>query len=292
MEEKYIDVAGVRTRYLEAGQGEPLVLVHGGGYASHPNANAWDMVMDGFADKGFHVFAPDKIGAGFSDHPTRDEDYVIDTSVSHLLAFFDAIGIDAAHIAGHSRGGYTVTRTAIDAAPRVKTLIVVASGSMITEHNPIYDEWAKEAAKINDPREQCRYMISTNSYDKSHVTEDYVDLHLRILNLPATVAAKQRMQAGGTKRFAADLQRRRDDAEAQILAGALKNTPTLVVWGQNDPSATFDEACIGALELYLPNCAKPEAHIFAEAGHYTFREHAERFIDVVGNYIVARSLAI
>ena len=63
MKIKYVDVNGIRTRYLEAGTGEPLLLVHGGGFGRCYNASAndWDLNIDGFA-KSFHVFAIDKIG--------------------------------------------------------------------------------------------------------------------------------------------------------------------------------------------------------------------------------------
>ncbi|MDP2645131.1 MAG: hypothetical protein Q8P24_09335 [Desulfobacterales bacterium] len=40
METKFIDVEGIRTRYLEAGKGEPLVLIHGGHYEFHQEVGA------------------------------------------------------------------------------------------------------------------------------------------------------------------------------------------------------------------------------------------------------------
>src|SRR5262249_33530592 len=38
---KFVDVAGVRTRYYEAGAGEPMILVHGEGFSGHSSANVW-----------------------------------------------------------------------------------------------------------------------------------------------------------------------------------------------------------------------------------------------------------
>ena len=48
MEEKFVDVKGIRTRYLEGGTGEHLVLVHGGHYGMNCSANDWDLVFKGF----------------------------------------------------------------------------------------------------------------------------------------------------------------------------------------------------------------------------------------------------
>ena len=53
---KFVDVKGVKTRYYEAGQGEPMVLVHGEGWSGHSSANTWSKNIPGLA-KRFHVFA-------------------------------------------------------------------------------------------------------------------------------------------------------------------------------------------------------------------------------------------
>ena len=51
---KFGDVAGIRTRYYEMGQGEPMLLIHGGGWASSSNANNFSTVIPGLANR-FHV---------------------------------------------------------------------------------------------------------------------------------------------------------------------------------------------------------------------------------------------
>ena len=60
---QFMNVNGVRTRYYEAGTGEPMVLVHGGDLSGHSSANIWSKDIPLFA-KQFHVFAPDALGAG------------------------------------------------------------------------------------------------------------------------------------------------------------------------------------------------------------------------------------
>ena len=71
MEEKYVDVKGTRTRYLESGSGEPLLMVHGMDYyKTASSANHFSLNIDGLG-KSFHVLAIDKIGAGFTDNPKR-----------------------------------------------------------------------------------------------------------------------------------------------------------------------------------------------------------------------------
>ncbi len=71
LEAKFIDVKGVRTRYYEAGQGEPMVLVHGEGWSGHSSANTWSKNIPGLS-KRFHVFAVDKLASGMTGNPLDD----------------------------------------------------------------------------------------------------------------------------------------------------------------------------------------------------------------------------
>ena len=69
---KFIDVLGVRTRYFEAGDGEPMLLFHGGDYSSTSNATVWGPAYDSLARK-FHVYALDRLGQGFTDLPKETQ---------------------------------------------------------------------------------------------------------------------------------------------------------------------------------------------------------------------------
>ena len=106
---KFIDVNGIATRYFEAGQGEPVVLVHGGQFGWFNCATDWDLNFDGLAND-FRVFALDRIGQGHSDNPRDPSEYLLGTASQHLYDFMQAVGLERAHLIGHSRGGYGVTR--------------------------------------------------------------------------------------------------------------------------------------------------------------------------------------
>jgi 2-hydroxy-6-oxonona-2,4-dienedioate hydrolase len=284
MDEKYVDAGGIRTRYLEAGSGDPFVLVHGGEFGRFANANDWEPLIERLAARGFRVLAIDKIGNGFSDHPQREEDLLIGLTVRHIRDFIEALGLKAVHIAGHSRGGFTVTSLALDFPELVKTLVVVSSGTTMARFNPIYEKWNQEAAKINDPRERARYQIASNSFDTAHITESFLDLFVKITDLPQTQKTSRLMVGGARARFLADVAERQKLVCGRIEKGEIK-APTLVMWGLNDPSATFDPVGLSAINLFLPNAPKAEAHVFGRAGHYVYREQPEGFAEVVAGYI-------
>ncbi len=286
MEEKYVDVKGIRTRYLEAGTGETLLLVHGGQFGSPYFANDWDLNIDSFA-KSFHVFAIDKIGSGFTDNPKSDEEYVIGTSVKHVYDFLKTMQIDAAHVAGHSRGGYTVCRLALEHPEIVKTLIIVASATLFGPHNPIYDEWGRLAALIKDIRDRYRYLAAANSFGSEHITDDFVDKTVEVMTLSKSQEATAKSKALRSQ-FLNDLETKQKETHEWIRAGKLK-APTLITWGFNDPSANFDPVGLAGLRLILPSVPRSEMHIFNQAGHYHFREQPEAFVAAVTNFIKLNS---
>ena len=284
---KFVDVKGVRTRYFESGEGDPLVLVHGGAFGGFDNAEDWEVNFDNLAEH-FHTYAIDKVGQGFSDPPLSDEEYIIGAHVNHIYDFMSAVGIQSAHLAGHSRGGYAVTRVALEHPEVVRTLTIIDSSTLMTPPNPIYDEWARQAANIPDPREQIRYQVTANSFRGDHVSERQIDVALEILDLQKTKDVIGRMDDGLRDQFKADLVARQPETHAWIRDGGIK-CPTLVIWAFNDPSATMEHCGIPCMQLILPSVPNSQMHIVNEAGHYCYREQPEAFEDVLITFIKKNS---
>ncbi len=284
---KFVDVKGVRTQYYEAGEGEPLLLVHGGAFGGFDSAEDWGVNFDSLAGH-FHTFAIDKVGQGFSDAPLSDEEYVMGAHVNHIYDFMSAVGIESTHLAGHSRGGYAVTRVALEHPEVVRTLIIIDSSTLMTPPNPIYDEWARQAANIPDPREQIRYLVGANSFRDDHCTERYIDVALEIRALEKSKDVEKRMADGLREHFKTDLVARQQETHAWIRDGGIK-APTLVIWAYNDPSATMDHCGIPCMELIMSSVPDSQMHILNEAGHYCYREQPEGFETALVTFIQKNS---
>ena len=82
----YLDANGIKTRVLEAGKGEPLILLHGTG--GHIEAYARN--MKGLSEK-FRVICIDMVGHGYTDKPNRE--YGIDYYSEHLLGVIQALDL-------------------------------------------------------------------------------------------------------------------------------------------------------------------------------------------------------
>jgi len=286
-ETKFVDVAGVTTRYLEAGGGDPMLLIHGGNFGTYAVAEDWGPVIDRLATR-FRVLAIDKIGCGFTDNPASDDDYVIGSVAVHGAGFLRTLGIESAHLAGHSRGGYPVVRMALEHPELARTVTIVSSSSLMTPPNPLYLQWDAEAAKIPDPRDRVRYLVAVNSFSDDHIDDHFVDVMAEVIQLPKSQEATAKLDAGLRARFNEDLVARQKETQEWIAAGGL-TCPTLVLWGYNDPSATMERCGVPCLNLILPNVAASEMHVLNEAGHYCYREQPDAFADTMIGFIERNS---
>jgi pimeloyl-ACP methyl ester carboxylesterase len=122
--EKFVQVGDYNTHYVEAGQGDETVLLlhpacpgaHGGLYFRH---------TIGPLSERFRVLAPDLIGFGKTDPPTRLLKHP--AYVEHMLAFIDAVGAAPTHVIGNCRGGLVAISLAGEHPELVRSLILIGN---------------------------------------------------------------------------------------------------------------------------------------------------------------------
>lgn len=116
----FIDLDGRRTHYIEAGEGPPVILVHG----FNLDLNTWSTNIDALA-RHFKVYALDLWGSGFS---TREPlDYGFPLFAEQIRSFMDHLDISKAHLVGHSMGGGTSIYFSVQHPDRVQRLVLVGS---------------------------------------------------------------------------------------------------------------------------------------------------------------------
>ncbi|WP_166905642.1 alpha/beta fold hydrolase [Mycobacterium sp. DL440] len=120
---KTIDVDGLTTSYLEAGVGDPVVLLHGGEFGVSAELS-WERAIDTLAGH-YRVLAPDMLGFGGSAK-------VIDFNdgrgmrIRHIARFCAELGVASAHFVGNSMGAINLLVDATSDAPRLPMLSLVA----------------------------------------------------------------------------------------------------------------------------------------------------------------------
>jgi pimeloyl-ACP methyl ester carboxylesterase len=285
MQERWVDVGGIRTRYLEGGEGEPLVLFHGGnfGYADNVDcAENWDRNLPGLARQ-FHVYAVDKLGQGFTDNPKTDTGYTIEAVVQHAYGVLQALGHERVSLVGHSRGGYLVTRLTREHQEMVKAVVIVDSATTApgdSRNMPFPPEAAPRP--LLSP-ESLRWVAGGYSYSSDHITELWQEVRCRIAATPKNREAVEQMARLDQAQFLPSLLAQKEETLNWIRAKQLK-VPTLLIWGYNDPSAKVRSG-YDLFDLIAASTDRAQMHVFNHAGHYSYREHPDDFNAVVISFI-------
>ena len=120
IKEKYVEAGNIRTRYLEAGEGDPLLLIHGLGHWS----GVWKYNIESLAQK-YRVIAPDLVGYGKTDIPL-DQIYDINLYIEWLDNFITALNLPKVILVGNSLGGAIVTVYAGTYPEKVTHLVALA----------------------------------------------------------------------------------------------------------------------------------------------------------------------
>ena len=115
------DVNGVEINFVQAGSGQPLLLLHG-----YPQTHVlWHKVAPQLVDD-YHVVVPDMRGYGDSSKPTAEPGdhtvYCKRTMAQDMVALLDSLGVEACHVVGHDRGVRVGHRMALDHQHRVLSL--------------------------------------------------------------------------------------------------------------------------------------------------------------------------
>ena len=124
-EDQYFDSNGVQIRYIVKGEGEPIVLTHG---FTMDLMSEWGgrNLIDPLAEH-YKVIAIDNRGHGKSGKPHEPEKYGMEM-VKDIVRLLDHLGIDKAHVAGYSMGGFITTKLITTYPDRVQSAIIGGAG--------------------------------------------------------------------------------------------------------------------------------------------------------------------
>jgi pimeloyl-ACP methyl ester carboxylesterase len=126
--EHWVNIGGHRMRYLRAGSGRPLLLIHGLlGYSF-----SWRFNFHALGDIR-EIFAPDLLGTGFSERPT-DLDCSSEACAHRMLQLMSKVGAESFDLVGTSHGGGIAVMMAAIAPERVRKLVLVAPVNPWSKH--------------------------------------------------------------------------------------------------------------------------------------------------------------
>ncbi|KAB1986513.1 alpha/beta fold hydrolase [Streptomyces triticiradicis] len=267
-------VHGYRRAYRMAGEGPALVLIHGIGDSSA----TWAELIPDLA-RTHTVIAPDLLGHGASDRPRAD--YSVAAYANGVRDLLGTLDIESATLVGHSLGGGVAMQFAYQFPERTERLILVSSGGVGGEVNPVLRAVSLPGAHL---------LLSMLQLPGMRL---HVGLFLRLMRLLDTDLARDAPELvnlvdalpDGTSRSAFIRTLRavvdwRGQAVTMLDRCYLtEGMPTMLLWGSRDSVVPVRHAH-GAHEA-MPGS---RLEIFEGAGHFPFHSDPARFLALVEEF--------
>jgi pimeloyl-ACP methyl ester carboxylesterase len=260
------DAGGIETNYLEAGDGPPVVLIHGSGPGVTAYAN-WRLVMPSLAER-FRVIAPDMAGFGFSERPEK-ADYGIDLWSEQVVGLLDALGIEKAAVVGNSFGGSIALRLAARHPDRVGKLVLMGSMGIDFKITEGLDRvWGYQPSFEN-----MRRVLDVFAYDRALVPDELAEVRYRASMQPGFQESYASMFPEPRQRWVDAMSTTEDE---------IRGLPhrTLIVHGREDQVIPVDNSL--RLMRLVEN---GDLHVFAHCGHWVQIERSADFNRLVGDFL-------
>jgi pimeloyl-ACP methyl ester carboxylesterase len=275
IEHRFFSIHGYRRAYLTAGQGPPLLLIHGIGDSS----TTWLPVVEAFA-RDHTVIAPDLLGHGLSDKPRAD--YSVAAYANGMRDLLSVLDIDRVTVIGHSLGGGVAGQFAYTFPERCERLVLVGTGGiarsvslllrlaaapnvdllMPSFGTPVFKLGARLAAQ----------MLRHLGTDLGRDTEEILKVFDALPDGSARRAIVRTLRSGV-------------DWRGQVItmldrAYLAEGMPTLVLWGAHDAIIPVEHAHLAAEAM-----PGSRLEIFENAGHFPHHSDPERFVAVVRSFL-------
>lgn len=266
-------------RYLQAGSGCPLILIHGlMGYSF-----SWRFTIPSLASHAT-VYAPDDLGAGISTAP-EGMDCTVRAAAQRVLQFVDALGITEFDLLGTSHGGAVAMLAAAICAekrdPRLKRLVLVAPINPWSRHGQ------RLAPFLGGPFGSFLFRNTIESWrsldhlwlerlfgDASKIPPDSLEGY----RLPVRQNHGFHHGRAIVKTWTADL------ADLKQSLPKIREYPTLLMWGTKDRAVSFRSAEV--LRKHFRSC---RLVTFPGVGHLPYEEAPEEFNRALIEFLVSNS---
>jgi len=259
LNEKTIEIDGNTIRYIEEGNSkENLLLIHGLG----ASAERWEHVIPQFA-KNYRVLVPDLIGFGLSDKPLVD--YTTDYLSDFIRKFLKKLNINSVSIIGSSLGGQIGAEFTYQNNSMVEKLVLISPSGIMKHSTPALDAYVMAALYPSDSSASNAFQIMSGS---KNIDKKTIKGFVQRMKLPNAKMA-----------FMSTLLGLKD---AEIISEKLVSitSPTLIIWGENDPIIPIKYAQSFVSEIDDCRFVKME-----NCGHTPYVESPDEFYKIVSDFL-------
>lgn len=237
IEEKFVSVDGLNIRYLEAGSGHPVLMLHGASLGS--SSDVFLRNMPPLAAAGFRCIAYDQPGFGLSDTPA-------DLSTPYRRKFIpkivDALGLGKVALFAHSQSGGMAWQLCLETPEGYSHLVILGTGSLLPpleEKKQGLDMAAQQRLERRMTQKEpeigdTRKLLEANLFHHELITDSELALrHSRSIGKPfAAFVARSEQEDSAPKK-------QKSGPELWQRVDELK-VPSLLIYGKEDRANAFE----------------------------------------------------
>ena len=266
---RFLEIESHRMHYLDEGQGEPLLMLHGIPTWSFYYRN----LIRGMRNQ-FRCVVPDHMGCGLSDKP-QDYNYTLSQHIDNLAALVDHLNLDNLTLVMHDWGGSIGMGFAVRKPEKIKRLIIFNTAAFISDRIPFSINLCRNS--VIGPLAILKFNLfakmaaSWASKQSGRMVGRVRKGYLAPYNSPENRIANLR--------FVQDIPMSPDIPSYPVVEhiesqlGYFRDRPVLIIWGMQD--FCFNDYFLDRWKKYFP---KAEVHEVEQAGHYVVEDADETII--------------
>jgi len=260
-EDKFVQVDGLKTRYIEEGSGPSVLFLHGASLGS--SADVFLRNLGPFAKAGFRAVSFDLPGFGLSEIPAKQS---LRQQRNSIPKFIDAAGLGKTALIAHSRSGGFAIQLALEDPSRYSHVIILGTGSLLPlqteaqvgKYEAVQARVDKEMAQKEPTLEDARKLLQADTFNHALISEE-------------DVAMRHSRMTG--RNFTAHQERQSHDAPAGAAAPAKPlwerladlKLPLLMIFGREDRAHAGERAELlkktqPQINLHIMNGCKHMVH--------------------------------
>ena len=272
-EDKFVQVDGLKTRYIEEGSGPTVILLHGASLGS--SADVFTRNLLPLAGAGLRVIAYDQPGFGLTDNPS---DYSVAYRRRFTMMFINALALERAALVGHSQAGSLAVALAFDYPQRISKVMILGTGSLLPAVPGAQKQKGAREGEEGTPSEptleQTRALLAHNLYNHQLITPEALEIRHRMSTGKNFEAFLKRSQAG---------QSLDSEMDAKPMWQRLVDLPCplLMIFGKDDRGNAFERAT-----MLKENFPQIDLRIFDHCKHLVQWDVMDEFHKLAAAFLV------